>query len=397
MCKLFSQAAWRLLRASPSTMAPLAAPEISGAICVDVDVVQDESSKSSYYVLKRMQRFGGVLVNEMGKLGVGATVLTFEGAGLVKGMGRKELSEIAGRVRLERPETLVVNLGFNDYRIQAEDTTGMSRLHRQIDEFQAMGATHTVFVVPDDSDKSEFFGCRGSVVNSVREALRNRGARSVILPYAGAEPSSAQKPNSVHADNFHYTARGQHTLVRQHARQLAGLGCTKIVVVTDSSWTSHDYCKVPFDAARGVDTHLLGRNDLERFAQSRWKHPRYDRSFSFLQLLRFAARDLNDLNGIVALASQWRRESTKTTPTIGGRSLASYITLASVCNGLGAASARKACQLWAEDMRSGNDTEEVIGEACATGAPLARLLATFRRSIRTRLVMAALLRCRIPR
>ena len=134
----------------------------------------------------------------------------------------------------------------------------------------------------------------------------------MVLSYAGAQPSSAQQAQSVHADNFHFTARGQWTLVPQHARQLAGLGCTKMVVVTDSSWTSHDYCKLPFDGARGIETNLLARRDLERFAQARWKHPSYDRSFSMLQLLRFAARDRNDLDEIVALASQWRRESTKT-------------------------------------------------------------------------------------
>ena len=42
-----------------------------------------------------------------------------------------------------------------------------------------MGAARTVFVVPDDSDKDECFGCRGSVVESVRAALRDGGADSV--------------------------------------------------------------------------------------------------------------------------------------------------------------------------------------------------------------------------
>ena len=382
-----------------SAMAPLAPPEVSDALCVDVTVVKEKSTGLAHYVLKRMQRFADAFEQEMGKMGICAGVLTFEGAGLVKGMGGAEIRKIKDRVRQERPDMLVVNLGFNDHGIKAEDARGMSRLRDAVASFLAIGVAETVFVVPDDSDKDEVYGHKGSVIRSVHETLRDARARTTILSYSAAEPSSSQALQSVHVDNFHFTAVGQRELVPRHARHLANLGCQgKMLVVTDSTWTSHDYRKVKFDAAEGIDVRNLDVRDLDRFGQARWKHPLYSSSFTMRQLLRSASHRLGNLDEIVDKAFGWRRESQRATPTVDGFSFAEQIQESNIFNGIGPAAATKACRLWSHKLRFGPGAKEMIGKPCvvAIGGPLAKLLATFDHSIRTRLVMMALLRCRIP-
>ena len=266
------------------------------ACAVEVYIDTEYTTGESFYQLKRTERFGQAFADELlAVAGVKATFLTYEGKGFLKGLYDDELTQIASVVLDQQPATLVVMLGFND--ANTPDTTSKWRqLQERIQWFLSLGATNTVFVLPDDSDRvdASLIAEGDRTVHFVCAALGHAGVCTTTLSFAHAEPSSAQAADSCRVDRYHFTAAGVRALLKPHAAQLAAIGGAKdgtMVVVVDSSYTSHDYKKVALDSRRV-------------------EHPDYPgRTFDVGDYLRWAARHCTDFNEIECMVQKWMRES----------------------------------------------------------------------------------------
>ena len=158
---------------------PVARAVESAAVFLDANVCDGEAN----YIVQECRRYAHVLEAELkSRYGVDATILTFESRGFVKNGTDEMYNAIDDAILAKGAETLVVNLGFNDFAEDPED------VRAKIQWFQRRPSARVVFVLPDDSSRSDG---RDITVPAVCRVLAEEGAVVARLHFGGAECSSS--------------------------------------------------------------------------------------------------------------------------------------------------------------------------------------------------------------
>ena len=183
---------------------------------------------------KTTQRHAGVAVATFQRCGIDGDVWSFEGRGLGRDWDDWYFNAVEARLgKMQAKRYLVVNLGFNDGGWSKED------LLQQVKRFKSMPA-HVIFCIPDDKGRDDGISNR---IQPACDALWECWARTTRLDYSGAEASTSHDGTAFRRDEYHFTSRDLVQLVERQTEHLASLMAPggSCLVITDSSWTSHDY------------------------------------------------------------------------------------------------------------------------------------------------------------
>ena len=126
----------------------------------------------------------------------------------------------------------------------------------------------------------------------------------------------------------------------------------RAVIVTDSSWTAHDYTRVPFDASVSVPLDALKKILDDSVHAARYSHADYPgATFSFLDFLRAACRTMKCTSSVIDAAMEWRSQSILETPKVDNYTFAEYHEYYKrMYGGDDHAAVRKATKVWLEKL-----------------------------------------------